>query len=401
MKVAFLTPYLPFPPDTGGKIRSYHLLKQLGRRHEVHAFSVHYEEHPQGVDEIGQICARLHLSRLSKPWTRSWRFKRLLSSTPRSVDHFHTPASLATVRRELETGGYDLVFVDELVMAAYTAGLRCPSRILAQQKIDYRHYWETACARPWSQDKLLDFLEFVKLRRFQAVTLADRYPLVVVCSTDDERLLKGINPRINTVIMPNGVDTDHFRPLPADPSGQSADSPPTLIYTGTMFYYPNVDAALYFWREMYPHIVARVPNVRILIVGHNPPPEVKKMGELPNVTLTGTVPDVRPYLSQSTAMIVPLRLGGGTRLKILEAMAMGVPVITTTVGCQGLAVKDREDVLIADAPREFAARTVELLTDPGLRRHLAARGRQVALRYDWSVLVQRLLDAWQALPDSR
>ena len=334
MRIAFLTPYLPFPPDTGGKLRSYHLFTQLARRHEVDVFTVHYEEHPRGIEEVKKRCSRLYLFRLSRSWSRAYRLRQIIAALPRSVDYFHTAESLAVVRQYLTSNQYDLIFVDELVMIPYAMGLTTPC-VLSQQKIDYAHYWETAVARSWGQEKLLDYLEALKLKRFLAHALRADYIQCIVCSTIDEQIVHQMNPRITTFVMPNGVDMSQF-PEPARYRTTMSDEGPTLAYVGTMSYYPNIDAILYFWREMYQHIAAQIPNVRLLIVGHNPPREILRLAESPNVVVTGTVPDVRPYLNQSTAMIVPLRLGGGTRLKILEAMAMGVPIVSTSVGCQVL-----------------------------------------------------------------
>ncbi|MBI5878445.1 MAG: glycosyltransferase [Chloroflexi bacterium] len=395
MKIAFLTPYLPFPPDTGGKMRSFHLIKQLARCHELNVFSVyHGADEPAQADGIRALCVRLVLVKLVKSWRETDRARRMLSALPRSVDHFQTPESLLSIRAQLQSGGYDLVFVDELVMAAYTAGLHSMRRILSQQKIDFWHYYETAAARPWGKVKLLDYIESLKLRRFQARALRDAYDLHLVCSRDDERMLSKLRPETRFAIMPNGVDTAYFAPR-ADWPTDGETNAPTLVYSGTMHYYPNIDAVLYFWREIYPRLLVCVPDVRILIVGHQPPPEILRLGEHPNVVVTGSVPDVRPYLARSTAMFVPLRLGGGTRLKILEAMAMGVPVISTTIGCQGLNVEDGLHIVVADDPEVFAAKAAALLVDRDLQHRLSASARELSATYDWSRLVHTMLNTWQ------
>jgi hypothetical protein len=284
---------------------------------------------------------------------------------------------------------YDLVFVDELVMAPYGANLSVP-RILGMQKIDYQHYWETGMARVWGDGKILDLVLSVKLRRFLARALRDGYSQFVLCSPNDEKVVRRINPVARTSIMPNGIDMSMFGGV-LDQSQGTPPSEPELLYLGTMSYYPNVDAVWYFWHQIYPLITARMPRVRLSIVGHQPPVDIMRLQSSPDVNVTGSVPDVRPYLMRSSVMVVPLRLGGGTRLKILEAMASGLPVVSTTVGAQGLNVTHGENILLADEPEAFAACTVELLTNVDLYRRLATQGRALAANYDWSELVEKLL----------
>jgi glycosyltransferase involved in cell wall biosynthesis len=296
------------------------------------------------------------------------------------------------VRQYLQRHPYEMIVVDETVMVPFAFALETP-RILNLHKIDYQHYWETGAARPWGGRKVLDLLESFKLWRFQRRILSEKYIECIVCSEDDARLVHKMNPLMRTAIVPNGVDCAMFGAPAAGEENTWRDAP-TLIYMGTMYYYPNIDAVSYFWHEIYPAIRAQIPNVRLLIVGHQPPPQIVQLQNMPNVVVTGSVPDVRPYLSQSTALIVPLRLGGGTRLKILEAMASGLPVISTSIGAQGLDLEDGKDLLLADEPAEFAAKTVRLLNDPEWCRAFSARGRIVAQRYDWSVLFQRLIDGW-------
>ena len=392
MKIAMLTPYLPYPPDTGGKIRSYYLLKALSSKHEVDLISVYYEREPEGVEQVRRICSSVSLFRLSRPWTRSDRLKRIMAPMPLSVDHFYMPEAAIEVNKVLERGNYNLIYVDELCMTSYTTGIDDIPQILGRQKIDYVHYQEVAAARGWGRQKLLDLLECHKLKHYERKTLNENYyARCIVCSERDKETLLVLNPTLRIVVIPNGADTAYFRPQPPP-----ADNAPTLIFTGTMFYYPNIDAVLYFFDRIYPHIVAGVPDVRVLIVGHNPAPEIKGLERFSNVRVTGYVPDIRPYIAQSTAMIVPLRLGGGTRLKILEAMAMERPVISTSIGAEGLAVQAGEGIMIADDPLNFASKTVELLQSPELRHRIVARARRlVENSYSWDVLGKRFLEACQ------
>jgi glycosyltransferase involved in cell wall biosynthesis len=186
-------------------------------------------------------------------------------------------------------------------------------------------------------------------------------------------------------VVPNGVDTEQFQP------GPEAAGPPHLVFTGAMGWQPNAEAMIYFCREILPAVRAHFPDVQLSIVGLQPPAEVVALGQQPNIHVTGFVPDVRPYIAEATVYIAPLKLGSGTRLKILEAMAMGKAVISTTIGAEGLEVTDGRHLLIADSAADFASRICELLADPGRRQALGQAGRAlVEACYDWRAVAASL-----------
>ncbi len=201
------------------------------------------------------------------------------------------------------------------------------------------------------------------------------------------------NPRLQVDVIPNGVDTEKYQPLPLPPE----NAPPSLMFIGSMEYPPCVDAVLYFCSEILPLIRHAINAMELWIVGGEPRPEVLKL-DGSAVHVTGRVEDVVPYYQQSTVCVVPLRAGGGTRLKILEAMALGRPVVSTTIGCEGLDVVDGEHLLIADTPEQFAEKTLRLLRDRQLYQHIAANGRRlVESRYGWDKIAERLMDVYQQM----
>jgi glycosyltransferase involved in cell wall biosynthesis len=194
-------------------------------------------------------------------------------------------------------------------------------------------------------------------------------------------------PGIPIEVIVNGADTDYFVPQ------QRPDPDPTIILMGTMYYYPNIDGVLHYFQTMHEALRAAVPDLRVLIVGHMPPPEIVSLGSLPGVTVTGSVPDVRPWLSRAWVQIVPLRLGGGSRLKIVESMASGVPVVSTTVGAQGLDVSDGVELMLADEPADFVRKTAMLLEDSELRLRMASTARSaVEEKYSWQGLGRRFAE---------
>jgi sugar transferase (PEP-CTERM/EpsH1 system associated) len=398
MRVAFFTPYLPYPPDAGGKIRSYYLLQALAARLEVDLFTVYDGLGPsrKDVEALQEVCRQVILFRLERSWRTRDRVWRTLSPVPRSVSYFHTPASLAEAQQRLRQAAYDVVVVDELSMTPYAELCAGVPRLIMRQKVDSAHYRQMAQARPLGLDKLLDLIEARQLRRYERIKMP-LYQAYLACSQQDAALIRRDAPGIPALVIPNGADLSQF--IPPD---RPRAAEPRLLYVGSMHYYPNVDAVQFFFQEIYDAIRQEVPGVRVQIVGHNPPPSIQALARLPDVEVTGTVPDVRPYYRQATVFIVPLRLGGGTRLKVVEAMAMDLPVVSTTVGAEGLEIRPGENILIADDAASFAAGVLRLLTDADLRRSIAEGGQELARRYDWieitrswAELVERMGRQWK------
>lgn len=383
MKIAVVTPYLPYPADTGGKIRTFYLLKGLAQDHSVDLFTVYYGTRPDFGEVLPKICGSIHAVPLCKDATNLSRLVRcFVDPLPRWVDHFHTLEAVQEIRRRLREGGYDLLVVDEICMAPYVEGM--PSvKLVLRQKIDHLHYDEVNSTQPFGMEKVIGWLEVRKLRRFERRSMSG-CRAAVCCSSEDASQVNLLNPEIPVTVIANGVDVKYFVPV------EEHSGPPTLLYTGTMNYYPNIDAVNYFFREIHPHLIRLVPDVKVLIVGHNPPEEMLVWGQLAGVKITGSVPDIRPYLKQCTASIVPLRLGGGTRLKIMESIAAARPVVSTSVGAEGVGMRHEEHLLIGDDPVAFAEQTARLLHDRELRRQLIAKARPVVIEnYSWDVLSAR------------
>ncbi len=387
LKVAVFTPYLPYPPDSGGKIRSYHLLRALTDRFDVDLYSIYYGEQPsEAIAALKAYGCQVIVFPLKKSWRTRDSLRRAMARLPRSVDYFHTPESLAQAEECLRQGGYDVVIADEICMTPYAELVSGIPRLVIRHKVDHQHYEDMARARRWGLDKLLDSLEASKLRKYEAEKMR-LYRAFLACSDDDAALIHANGAAdIPALVIPNGADLETFVP-----SGRKMNSP-TLVYVGSMHYYPNVDAMEFFFEEIYESVRRAVPEVQVKIVGHSPPPKIQRLAQLPGVEVTGSVPDVRPYYEQATVFIVPLRLGGGTRLKIIEAMAMGAPVVSTTVGAEGLAIQPGQNILIADDAAAFAQSIIRLLTDSDLRKRIAEGGRILARQYDWKELTRPFAD---------
>jgi len=302
------------------------------------------------------------------------------------VDYFHTLWSLEQARQHLRNGGYEVVIADEICMTPYAELAPYLPRVISRQKVDHVHYREVAMARPWGLEKVLDLIEAIKLQQYERAKMS-LYQACLVCSEKDAQLIRRNAPEVPLVVIPNGVDLSTFVP-----SRHLESRRPTLLYVGAMDYYPNIDAVRFFFRTMYEPLRQAVPNMRVQVVGHAPPPEIQQLTELPGVEVTSSVSDVRPYYEQATVFIVPLRLGGGTRLKIVEAMAMGLPVVSTAIGAEGLDIRPGENILIANDPASFVGAVLKLLKDSDLRNHLAKGGQVLARRYNWATLTRPYAD---------
>ncbi|MCC6398961.1 MAG: glycosyltransferase, partial [Bacteroidetes bacterium] len=225
----------------------------------------------------------------------------------------------------------------------------------------------------------------------QELSICREQAAIFLTSQRDKELLEPDVPGVPKFVVPNGVDTEYFQ-LP-----ERSPEENTLVFTGAINYFPNTEGIEYFIRDIFPLIQRQVPGVRLYVVGNAPPESVRRLAS-PDIVVTGYVPDVRPYVQRASVYVVPLRIGGGTRLKVLEAMSMRRPIVTTSIGCEGIDVQNGETAFIADDPAAFADATVRLLADRRLRQAMADRGRMfVRERYDWSVVCSKLEEGYAAI----
>ncbi|MBN1979704.1 MAG: glycosyltransferase [Anaerolineae bacterium] len=390
MNILFITDRIPYPPHDGGSLRTFNLVKQLALRHEVTLVALTHlpaeDENIPAIQALGvQVVSML---RPTRPARTLWQRARLhFSPVPHFLAHRPLPEDfgerLAALRREQD---FDVVHLDYALTAPCAAFVSDLPIVLTQHNVQSRIPYSYVMAHSSLRRLLLwrEALNFLKWRRAEIAwsRLAD---VIVAVSQVEALYYRRRLPGIPVEVIPNGVGIGYFASVNRCPE------PATLLFTGGMNWLPNVDAVRYFCREIYPHVKAQRPDVRLLIVGRDPAPEVQALASDPTVTVTGQVPDVRPYFGQATVFVVPLRAGGGTRLKILEAFAARVPVVSTPLGCDGLEVNDGSHLLVADSPQTFAQQTLRLLADADLRAWLTQAGYDLAkARYDYPVVVRGL-----------
>jgi glycosyltransferase involved in cell wall biosynthesis len=382
------------PVDTGGKIRSYNILRQLARDHQVTLLS-YYGGQKDSIYE-GEIQRELpgaetiYTAALDGgAVTQSLDYvRRVFQAAPFAVRKFTHPDVKRAVATGLAENKFDVAVCDFL-----SASLNFPEN-LATPTVLFQHNVETALWQRMASTesnpakRMAYKIEATKMARYERTALR-KFHHVIAVSDHDREQMRTMNPSCPISVVPTGVDTQKYAVAPP-----AQAEPPRIIFLGSMDWEPNIDAVIYFCQEIFPRVRAEFPSAVFQIVGRNPHSRVKQLAS-DSVQVTGTVPSVAEYLRDATLVVVPLRIGGGTRLKIFEAMAMGKAVISTSIGAEGLDVKNGHDLILADDAATFSEATILLLKDAGLRRRYEQVAAQIAAQYDWSKIAQRFVEVLQ------
>lgn len=389
-----ITDRIPYPVITGATLRVNNIVRRIAREHQVWlAAMIDDPDQKEGVLRLRKVCqevATVNVRRAGALARPLEGLRYLLAGKPPDL-RFQFSAELAEKIRDLVAKvGFDVAHIEFGHMGLYlevlTQELQKRS-IWVLHDVDSRKYARLSRLEPKPRRKLRTLLHSQMMRHWEPL-YAERFARCITVSEPDRRLLLSANPRLRIDILPNGVDCHLYEPLP------DSCSSPNIVFVGNMAYKPNVDAMTYFCSEILPRIRAEVPQGEMWIVGKDPSPEVKRL-DGNGVHVTGRVDDVRPYYGRSTVCVVPLRAGGGTRLKILESMALGRPVVSTSIGCEGLEVADGEQIYIADHPEAFANATLRLLRDEALRQRISSKARELVVScYDWDVIASKLMHVY-------
>ena len=387
MNILFLALYPPDPPLDGGRLRMYNTLKQAALRHRVTLVCFADPlSRPEHLDHLREMCERVVV--VSRPELQRRRLadklNDLLRRRPAGLRQWESPAMGATLRELVASCDLSLAHVDHLSLAQYLE-LLCPMTVvLTHHNVEgmAQRRFNLLAARGTHWQHLAQIIETRRWIDFEILASRAVSALIVVSEADAKYFRRHV-PAVPSHVVPNGVDTEYFAPV----TGEHRH----LLFTASMNYAPNVDAMRWFCTRIFPTIRRAKPQAELFIVGRDPTPEVLALRGVGGVTVTGTVDDVRPYFGRAAVFVAPLRLGGGTRLKILEAMAMGVPVVSTTIGCEGLDVVPDLDLLTADDPDTFPRQVLRLMDDPILSCALSQHAhRTVAQRYAWQVIGDEL-----------
>jgi len=387
MYILMLSPTFPWPLNMGDKIRIFHVLRELARAgHEVSLFALAHEPYgPEGLEALKVHCKELHVIPVKNRSRLQAAIKSIVSRKPYRVAKFESPEFRQAVVEALQ-GDYDILWVHFLETLTY--GLqphwrgRRPLVVLDQHNADER-FWETYAreGRPWV--RLFAKINLWQLRGIQA-SLLEQVDVILSASKEDADFTRTRlpNPTTQVWVVPNGVDTKSLRPPDITKRGNR------IIFCGAMDVLMNIDAVEWFARCVFPRVREAVLDAEFWIVGRDPTPRVKALASLPAVRVTGRVEDVRPYYAEAKVAVAPFRYGGGTKLKVLEAMALGVPVVASPVGCQGIEVVPGKHLFKEEREEAFAERVINLLQDESLRRQMATEARRlVEERYSWHTIM--------------
>jgi len=388
MDILFLSTWFPSPPDNGSKIRVHHLVEALAIDHKVTLVSFAFDTaNAGGAGELRRLCRRVEAVRCD-PFCRGPLVRSLRFFSP--VPIVNTPISEMSkvVRRLLSEKAFDVVIASTEVVATYALQVTKPVvRVLEEHNSMTRWMHERYLAQKSALQQLRCWVSWQK-QRFYEASLLPRFDLCTMVSEQDraatQRMVPGYRGRVE--VVPNGVDLSANRP------GLTRPKRGALVYAGALTYGANYDAMRYFLAEIYPLIRAEEPEVSLTITGSTSGVDLSGLRLDASVHFCGYVDDVRPVVAGAWASVVPIREGSGTRLKILEAMALGTPVVSTSKGAEGLSVRVGHDALIVDRPVEFARQVTRLLRSTALREQLAVNGRQLVERaYDWRRIGQRFV----------
>jgi polysaccharide biosynthesis protein PslH len=422
VKILILSPYPPYPPHGGGTMRIYQIIRGLAARHSLTCLTFAPDETAQrALEPLHAVCRVLVVQgphprgMLRRAWTT------LASPLPDMALRNASRAYTSALKQLLSAEHFDIVQAESIEMAGYLriadwdeskTARQAHSPLLVLDQFNAEYVLQKRAALMAFQG-IADLSAIYNLKSAMKGLAGGGYSLaqwlklagyeravirgadgVAAVSQEDQRMLLRLQPAAQIGVVPNGVDTAHFSrsALASERAGPLSLATNTLVFSGTLDFRPNVDAVLWFAREALPRIRAQRPDVRLLVVGKRPAPALRALAEQGLLTLTGEVPDARPYIAGAAVYVVPMRIGGGVRLKLLEALALEVPVVSTTMGAEGVAgLRADEHCLLADDASDFAIAVLRVLDDPILGRRLGAAGRELAReRYDWTAIVPRL-----------
>jgi len=398
MRILFLSTRSPYPLISGHSLRTYHMVKGAAQRHNVTLVTftqLDVEEKKENVEHLRGFCEDVFQFRIPMDMSRvnlvGAVCRNLLSPAPLVAEKYNVGPMRQKIRELLQGKRFDLVHVDLLPLSVYTNEFEDLPKLLANHNVESLRLkrWFQTEANPARKCYL--GIQLLKLRRFE-LSAMNRFDCCVVVSEEDKQVLRKMGARKDLFVVPNGTDTSFF-----SPNGESVKEK-SIVWLGHMDVHTNKDAVMYFWNEIYPLLRTRDPSIEMTFVGTGPPEEIVAAAERDRlIKVTGFVDDIRPYVGQASVVVVPIRIGSGTRIKILDTMAMGKAIVSTSVGCEGLNIANRRNIMVADDPKSFSESVIELLNDAKMRGEIEKEARDLAKTYDWGRMVEKQEAVYQHL----
>ncbi len=405
MHILFLSQLLPYPPDTGAKVRSYFVLRYLAQQHRITLLAfTRPDDPPEAEEHLRSFCTKVYTIPIQRSRSRDIQSQvaSLLSGNSFVIQRDFFSEMAQKVDQLMTSETFNAVHADQLWMAQYairakkcTPGVRL---VLDEHNACYQIFQRLADGERNPLKRLFYEREWRAMQRYETQACA-QFDQVVTVTREDQAILRGMlskpvsgESQVNFSTIPICVDTQAVQPV------RPAAGSYNVFHMGTMFYLPNITGMLWFAQEVWPRILAQVPQATLTIVGKNPPPEIRELSDANHdghrIMVTGYVPDPRPYLEGAGVFIVPLLAGGGMRVKIVEAWRWGLPIVSTSTGAEGIDYRDGEIILIADSAEAFAEAVRQVLSEPALAQRLRENGRRwVEQHYDW----RYVYPAWDAI----
>lgn len=396
LKILWLSHFVPYPPKGGCFQRSYNLIKQVSRENNVYLVALRHKDkstHPESEvkkakKELEKYCKKvfiIDIKSFSGLNIYYLALKSIFTGDPLTVNLFKSKEMHDLIKKLTKEINFDIAHYDTISLAEYFNDTGSIPKFLTHHGIESfmvrrRMKNETSILK-----KLYFLVESNKLRKYEKNNCY-KYNLNIMVSEDDKYMLKEISPNSRMDVVENGVDIEFFLPK------NNHENTNSLIFAGRLDQYSNMDAILYFCRNIWPIVRERFPKIRFSIIGNNPPRKLLELAENDErIEVLGYVDDVRPYFSKATISVCPIRDGGGTRIKILDAMAMGMPIISTSIGCEGIDITPGENVLIANTTEDFIESLERITTDENLRKNLSELARKnVENKYSWNIIGEKL-----------
>lgn len=391
MKILWVKPGKLLPLDTGGKLRTYNILRQLAAGHELTYLSYYGGQRDETYERevLSHVPGTVTIYTAAPDSTELERYldylRRLAWRAPYAVSKFTDPRVQNLLGEWIPQRRFDVAVCDFLSSTLnFPADLATPTAlfqhnvetVLWKRKVDFEVKW---------RDRVVSRIEYAKMRRFEPEQTRRFHHVIAVSEADRDAMSTMVDPS-HISVVPTGVDLSKYQ---YDPESRPSRS--LVVFTGSMDWEANIDGVEFFCKEIWPLVLAKVPEAHFRIVGRDPHPRVKRLAS-DSVEVTGTVPSVVDHLREAAVFVVPLRIGGGTRIKIYEGMAMGKATVSTTVGAEGLDVRHGRDILLEDSASSFAGAIVTFLQNEEVRRRYEAAAAATARKYDWSVITQRFVE---------
>lgn len=394
MKILMLTPYLPYPLHSGGQIRSYNLLKNLSRKHQITLFSfIRSSEERKHLGKLKKFCAKVEVFQRRPAWDPINIFLAALTPYPFLVAIYLSFSVRRAIKRELSFGNYDLIHAETFYVMPNLPATTMPT-LLVEQTIEYLVYQRfVEDFKLWFLKPFLYF-DVYKIKLWEKFFWRRATSLAAMSDADKQMMQRSVK-RPNVTVVANGVDINFFAKSKTAPAKAVK---PVVLFVGNFKWLPNKDAAVFLAHQVWPLIEAKLPEAQLWIVGRNPTTEIVKLDQNPKIKVTGDIDDIRKAFNQAQVLLAPIRNGRGTKYKVLEAMAAKTPVVTTKLGIEGIDAINGQSVLIAESPQALADQTVAVLTNRNLAKKLADNAKQLIIKkYSWGAISNRLDEIYQTL----